>query len=188
MGQTIPHSLSDIALVLQHGGVIAYPTEAVFGLGCDPYNRKAVQKLLEIKQRDPTKGLIVIGASWQQLEPLIAPVPTPTLARVFATWPGAITWVFPASANAPKWIQGENHSVALRIPAHALARQICMSFKGPIISTSANLEGSPSIRDLTTVKMLFGKQVDMVVPGKVGDRIRPSEIRDAISGDVLREG
>ncbi len=188
MSDNASQQISDAALILKHGGVIAYPTEAVFGLGCDPFNKKAVAKLLKIKHRPQAKGLILIGANWQQLEALVKPINPQAMVQIFETWPGPSTWVFPKSSIVPEWIHGDYNSIAIRITDHPVAKQLCQVFNGPIVSTSANYEGFPAIRDLDTLKMTFSKQIDFIVPGSVGPRTNPSEIRDAISGEILRKG
>lgn len=170
---------------LRQGGVIAYPTEAVYGFGCDPFNGDAVAKLLQLKQRSVDKGLIVVASEWEQIESWVQPIPPRALAQVLASWPGPNTWVFPASSLAPGWIRGRHTTVALRVSAHPVVQALCRAF-GPLVSTSANREGEPPLRDSRTLQMMFGKQVGFIVPGLVGGQLNPTTIRDAISGLVLR--
>lgn len=181
-----PADLNAAVNCLQKGQVIAYPTEAVYGFGCDPFNAGAVTKLLQLKQRPVEKGLILVAATWEQVEFLTEPVPPRALMQVFADWPGPYTWVFPASSAAPKWICGKHNTIALRVSAHPVVSQLCQSFGGAIVSTSANRDGQPPLRDSRTVKIMFANQVDCIVPGKVGGQPNPTVIRDAISGAILR--
>jgi L-threonylcarbamoyladenylate synthase len=174
------------ARTLQKGGIIAYPTEAVYGLGCDPFNVDAVAHLLQLKQRSIKKGFILIAANWQQVTHLVEPIDPKALARVFTTWPGPVTWVFPATVEVPFWVRGDHKSIAIRISAHPIVHALCEQFGKPIISTSANLTGSPSIRDEKTIQMVFGDKIDFIVSGQVGPAQRPTTIRDAISGETLR--
>jgi L-threonylcarbamoyladenylate synthase len=177
------------AEIISRGGVIAYPTEAVYGLGCDPFNPEAIARLLHIKNRSADKGLILIAAEWKQVEYLIKPINPKLLARILATWPGPTTWIFPADEQVvPSWVRGKNTSIAIRVIDHPEASALCHAFNGPIISTSANLEGFPPIRDRRTLEMTFAENIDFILPGSVGNRINPSEIRDAISGEIIRPG
>ena len=181
-------NLNKAVACLREGGVIAYPTEAVYGLGCDPFNVDAVARLLQIKNRSIKKGFILLASEWKQLQPLVHAIDPHALARVFSTWPGPVTWVFPAASDVPAWIRGEHTSIAVRVTDHPIAKAICQQFDGPIISTSANREGHPPFRDARMIEMAFAKALDCVVSGSVGDSLRPTQIRDAITGEVLRAG
>lgn len=171
---------------LNQGGVIAYPTEAVYGFGCDPFNSAAIDRLLQLKQRSPDKGLILVAANWTQIESLVEPIPPRALVQVRATWPGPATWVFPASTAVPQWISGKHRTVALRVSAHPVVQELCHAYGKPIVSTSANREGELPLRDFRTLQMMFGKQIDLIIPGKVGGQANPTTIRDAVTGQVLR--
>jgi L-threonylcarbamoyladenylate synthase len=179
-------SFNQAITALQQGGVIVYPTEAVYGLGCDPFNETAVLQLLQIKRRAVSKGLILIAAHWEQVAFLIQPLPDEVFSRIQATWPGPITWAFPASSQVPPWIRGQHATIALRITAHPIASQLCHHYGKPIVSTSANREGETPARDAETIKQLFGAELDFIVPGEVGGLAKPTEIREALSGKILR--
>lgn len=177
----------DIAIeALKKGQVIAYPTEAVFGLGCDPDNIDAVSRILQIKHRAIDKGFILIGANWEQIEPLVNYVKPDILTTIFHTWPGPTTWLFPASSKVPHWIRGNHASIAVRITAHPVAKKLCEGFGGPIISTSCNRSGDPPARDIRTIRITMPNTVDYIVEGKLGGRSTPTEIRDALTGEVIR--
>ncbi|QLH42100.1 MAG: threonylcarbamoyl-AMP synthase [Coxiellaceae bacterium] len=173
-----------VSIVLK-GGVIAYPTEAVYGLGCDPFNQSAVERLLKLKNRAVDKGLILIAAAWELLEELVLPIDPERLALVQASWPGPYTWIFPAS-KTPSWIRGKHSSVAVRVTAHPIAKVLSQQFGKPLVSTSANREGDAPARDAAMVATLFGRDVDYIVPGPVGHLANPTVIRDAITGEVVR--
>jgi len=181
-----PSQIDVAAQYLKQGKVIAYPTEAVYGLGCDPDNVDAVSRILQIKHRALDKGFILIGASWEQIEPLVTYIQPELLTRVFATWPGPITWLFPASTQVPFWIRGNHNSVAVRVTAHPIAKALCERFGGPIISTSCNKSGDPAARDVRGIQFTLSDTVDCVVEGPLGGRLRPSEIRDALTGEIIR--
>ncbi|MEM9057843.1 MAG: L-threonylcarbamoyladenylate synthase [Pseudomonadota bacterium] len=175
------------AETLRAGGVVAYPTEGVFGLGCDPFDASAVARILDIKHRRLEAGLIVIGDSLAQLAPLLAPLPDALAEQAAATWPGAVTWVMPASDEAPHWITGGRDTVAVRVPGHARARQLCTLAGTPLVSTSANRSGRPALRSALAVRRHLREAVDCIVPGAVVSTAGASEIRDAQTGHILRE-
>ncbi len=171
---------------LKTGGIIAYPTEAVYGLGCDPLNEKTVARLLALKQRAWQKGLILIAADYAQLAPFLEPL-TPTLEkRVFATWPGAVTWLLPARAEVPYWLRGQSSQLAVRVTAHSGAATLCQHWGTALVSTSANLSGHPPAKTAFQVRRAFAQTLDYIMPGQIGGRQRPSEIRDALTNVVLR--
>lgn len=171
---------------LQQGELIAYPTEAVWGLGCDPFNEQAVLNLLALKQRPLSKGLIVIGSSWEQLRALTAAIPSQQLHAVLASWPGPSTWVFPAAKDLPRWLSGDHPSVALRVTAHPVAKALCEAF-GPLVSTSANVSGDIPALTEQGVEAQFGAQISVLVSGALGGLDKPTQIREALTGQVLRE-
>ncbi len=184
-------SVADIAQaahVLHEGGVIAYPTEAVWGLGCDPRDEAAVLRLLALKRREVDKGLILIAADEAQLVPYIdmAALDDAQRIAVRASWPGPHTWIVPASDTAPAWITGAHNGIAVRISAHSTVIALCNAFGGALVSTSANRAGepSPSSRDALDHAIVAG--VDAVTIGETGELQRPTAIRDARSGDMLR--
>lgn len=170
---------------LRAGAVVAYPTEAVWGLGCDPFNESAVRRLLALKQRSEAKGLIIIAADVAQIAPWIAALTPSQRAAALATWPGPYTWVVPAP-QAPRWLRGAHASLALRVSAHPGVQALCRAWGGPLVSTSANLSGQPPARDPLALRRQFGDGLGFILPGRLGGDARPSEIRDAVSGAVLR--
>ena len=181
----ITHQLDDAGHCLRAGGLIAYPTEAVYGLGCDPFNEEAVTKLLALKMRPMEKGLILLIADWQQLSALISDVSLDKMAAVRATWPGPVTWIFPKSTTIPVWLSGHHPGIAIRMSAHPVAHALCVSF-GAIVSTSANIAGRDPARDISDLHHQFPKGIDALVPGGLGNERNPSAIYDVLSGKRLR--
>ena len=178
--------VSRAAEVLTGGGVIAYPTEGVFGLGCLPDNLQAVTRLLEIKQRDPTKGLILIAAEPSQLEGWVSDedlrrLPSPNRDL-------AITWITQAGPKSGPLLRGDHPGIAVRITTHPVAAAICRAVASPITSTSANLAGEPVVNDSSALLNSFESLVDYVVPGDCGPTTGASEIRRLEDGEVLRSG
>ncbi|UTF59101.1 L-threonylcarbamoyladenylate synthase [Gilvimarinus sp. DA14] len=174
------------AQVMRAGGVIAYPTESVWGLGADPHNSDAIARLLQLKHRAPAKGLILIAANVNQVEPWLATLSAPERETLLASWPGPNTWLVPNRGLASSWVTGKHSSVALRVTAHPVAAALCQAFGGPIISTSANPQARPAARDATQVRRYFGSQLDAIAPGRTGGRRQPSKIRDLATGKTLR--
>lgn len=176
------------ARALESGGVIAYPTEGVWGLGCDPFDAQAVARVCALKQRDPGKGLILIASSIEQVTPLLAGLTAVELQTLCKGWPGPLTWLVPHDNRVPDWITGGSPMVAVRVSAHPLVSALCREFSGPIVSTSANPSGRPPARTALQVRGYFAEQLDDILPGALGDQRGPTPIRDLRSGYVLRAG
>jgi L-threonylcarbamoyladenylate synthase len=179
-------TVQEAARVLRTGGLVAYPTEAVFGLGCDPRNEAALDRLLKLKGRAQEKGLILIAADAAQLEPWIEALPNDAATRVRATWPGPVTWLIPARPGISARLRGAHTSLAVRVTAHPVAAALARAFGGALVSTSANPSGAPPARDLDALRARFGAAIEYYLAGPLGGRERPSEIRDALSGEILR--
>lgn len=172
--------------VIRAGGVIGYPTEAIWGLGCDPLNVEAVARILVLKERPATMGFILIAAGFEQLEPWLEPVSREVRARITATWPGPVTWVLPARSWVPDWLHGGRGSLAVRVTAHAQSARLCRATGFAIVSTSANRSGRPPARSGIQVRRWFGDELDLILGGATDGLARPSEIRDAVSGRSIR--
>jgi len=175
------------AQCLREGAIIAYPTEAVYGLGCDPQNERAVRRLLALKQRPASAGLILIGDRYEQFLPYIAAISPEEHNRAFSAWPGAVTWLFPRASGVPDWLAGRHQTIAVRLTAHSACRALCSAFGGAIVSTSANPRGEPPARSVQTVLAYFGGELAGILEGELGDSERPSEIRDLATGRIIRE-
>lgn len=171
------------AAVMRDGGVIAYPTEAVFGLGCDPRAEPAVRRILALKQRAESMGLILIGSAYHQFRDWVGPCDP---AAALATWPGPVTWLFPRAGTTPDFVAGGHPTQAIRVTAHPASRDICDAFGGPVVSTSANPHSAPPARSAGEVESYFGDFIDGIVAGALGEQENCSEIRDLATGQVLR--
>ena len=173
---------------LTAGGVVAYPTESAFGLGCDPGNEVAVRTLLDIKNRPISKGFILIGSNLDQVLDWLEPIEPRSLARVMASWPGPVTWVFPCKEQVPYYVRGDHQTLAVRMTGHPIAKALCEAFKGPIISTSANFDGQIPATNARTVRLLFGDRIDVLLDGALGGRLNATPIFNAVTGEVVRQG
>lgn len=181
--------LDAVADTVRRGGVVAYPTEAVFGLGCDPFNEAAVQRVYRLKRRAATQGFLLIAANEAQLDPFVnwAQLTAKALADVRATWPGPHTWVLPRAATAPAGVTGAHQGIAVRITAHGPAAELCLAVGGALVSTSANLHGQPPARSVAELRQQFaGRDLDAILNLPLGGLGGPTPIRDALSGRTLR--
>ena len=172
--------------ILKNEGVIAYPTEAMFGLGCDIKSETAIKKILYLKKRSWEQGLIIVASSWEKVSYLTTNIPEDNYQKIFNSWPGHTTWVFPASLMAPKYITGTHKTIAIRISDHPLVHELCLTFNGPIVSTSANIQGQKPALNSTEVENIFGSEIDYIYPGNIGANTKASTIIDAITLKVLR--
>jgi len=173
---------------LHDGQVIAYPTEAVYGLGCDPRNETAVRHLLALKDRHESAGLVLIASEFDQLRDWVSEVSVELLDKAMQTWPGPVTWLFPRAEHVPDFVAGRHATVAVRITAHVPSRQLCTAYGSALISTSANPTTAPPARSAAEVEKYFGAALAGILAGELGDGQRPSEIRDLVSGAIIRQG
>lgn len=180
--------ISQAVMALHQQQVIAYPTESVFGLGCDPQSEKAVQQLLAIKQRPVEKGLILVAATFEQLLDYVdvTQLTEELRAEITSTWPGPYTWVMPVKASVPKWLTGQFDSIAVRVSAHPIVQALCDEFNGPITSTSANLTGLAPCVTTNEVKGQLESMLGYIVDAEVGTLAQPTTIRDALTGKTYR--
>ena len=176
------------ARILWNGGVIAYPTEGVWGLGCIPGLASAVEHLNRLKKRRSDKGLIMVAADISQFSAHLVGLPRGVLERLARSWPGPITYLVPDNGTAPAWIVGDNNRVALRISDHPVVQRLSRVANSPLVSTSANPSRHKPAKSQIQVRKYFGNQLDLIVPGALGRLTRPTEIRDALSNDVVRGG
>lgn len=182
------HDIGAALAALRDGGIVASPTEAVWGLGCDPFDALAVRRLLALKQRDEAKGLILVAAAAAQFDGLADwdALDAGRRDAVLASWPGPHTWIVPATPRVPRWITGAHAGVAMRVSAHPLVAALCRGFGGALVSTSANRAGAPPPHNRAGLDPALLAAVDAVVDGDTGGLAQPTAIRDARDGRVLR--
>lgn len=175
------------AHVISRGGIVAYPTEAVYGLGCDPSNEQVLMRLVRLKQRSPEKGFILIAADIDQLLPYVR-FTAAILKRIGPSWPGPVTWLVPAQTTVSPLLTGAHDTLAVRVTDHPVARSLCEKAGTALVSTSANRSGQLPARNDIQVRRMFGTDVDFILPGNTGKQKKPTEIRDARTGRVIRAG
>jgi L-threonylcarbamoyladenylate synthase len=183
---TFRHNLRSAIRCIAHGGVIAYPTEAVFGLGCDPDNVAAIEAILQMKGRPVDKGLILIAAEFEQILPYIDLEGIPDLKRVQQSWPGPTTWLIRARPTVAAWLRGKHESIAVRVTAHPIASWLAREYGKPLVSTSANPSGYRPARSVIKTRLYFGRSNLVIVKGPVGGERKPTAIFDARTARRLR--
>lgn len=166
--------------------MIAYPTEFCYGLGCDPRDKAAVQRIVQIKRRQLDQGVILIAANTEQINQYADLLSAPMQEAILASWPGPQTWLLPTREDTPDWISGKHSSIAMRVTAHPECQSLCNGFGGAIVSTSANRHGQAPLKSASAVIEEMGTEVDFVLDAPLGGAERPSTIRDSITGEQLR--
>ncbi len=179
------HSASKLRAFLKRGGLIAYPTESCYGLGCDPMNARALRRLIRLKGRDADQGLLLIAASFKQLVPYIKPLNRDQRAKLARTWPGPVSWIVPASSRASPLLTGGRATIAVRVTAHPAAARLCRSLGTALVSTSANRSEKKPAKTAQECRRIFGSRV-RVIDGRIGRRRRPSTLIDLATGTILR--
>lgn len=180
--------IAEAARIVRAGGVIAYPTEAVYGLGCLPDDAAAVRRVQALKRRSARKGMLLVAADLAQIERYVRLPPEPRRSEVLASWPGPVTWVLEARPGAPRYMGGRSGTIAVRLTAHDATRALCRAARSALVSTSANLSGRPPARTALGVRRSLGRRVDYVLAGPLGGLRKPTTIRDGRTGAVLRGG
>ncbi len=190
MSHTGPYTnwqLSQFRRTFERGGLFAYPTETVFGVGCDPADELAVVRLLQLKRRSWTKGLILIASSFELLEPWLSLHSQAERKRLLQPARQPTTWLVPATSDAPEWITGDHRQVAVRITDFPPVVRLCETVDAALVSTSANLAGHPVARTSLMVRQQLGSGLDLILGGETGHG-RPSEIRDIANQQIIRAG
>lgn len=179
----------EAARCIRCGGVIVYPTETVYGIGCDPWNRAAVERVLAMKRR-PRTAMLLLADSRRMVEDRFGMLDPLSALLADAFWPGPLTLVIKSSVECPDYLIGPTGGVAVRVTAHPLCTEIIREFGGPIVSTSANLSGEPPVAAFKDACELFGGEADMILESREPATGTPSTIVDTMSGTVrcLREG
>jgi len=186
----LTNEIQDAVIALQQGQLIAYPTEAVYGLGCDPKQPEAIEHLIKLKKRNPEKGLILIASKFEQLSPYLEDIDELLANRAKQSWPGAVTWVWPLKKDIEisPLLTGRFQSIAVRVTNHPTAAALCDAFQGAIVSTSANLEGCDPAINADQVKQFFPEtgKIAKILIGDVGTLSKPTPIYNVITQEEIR--
>lgn len=183
----VPADSQSLKRYFEQGNVFAYPTEAVFGLGCDPLNSNALESILRLKNRPVEKGVILVADKWDRVEKFIdvEKIPHEVLQSVKDSWPGFITWLMPKSSMTPEWISGDSDLIAVRVSAHPTIQQLCRTIESAMVSTSANVSGEEAIKQRSVLEQVFSQNV-VYIAGELGGEAKPSKICEALTGKVIR--
>jgi len=180
-----PWQLRQAVKCIHQGGVIAYPTEAVFGLGCNPLDFDAVSRICDLKLRSLSKGVILIASKSEQIKPYINPTPA-LLKRLQEKTARPTTWIVPASPECPRWLTGDHDGVAIRITQHKTCVALCDALAHPLVSTSANPSSLNAAQNPLQVRKYFGNAIDIISHDKTGNQSKPSVIKDALTNKIIR--
>lgn len=177
----------ELKVRFDEGKVFAYPTEAVYGLGCDPDNESAVFELLKLKDRPAHKGLILIADTYSRLLPYVDDEKIASYRRteIFSSWPGHVTWLLPKSKRVKDCVCGDSDYIAVRVTTHEGVKSLCQLFDKPLISTSANKSGEPPALSEKEIEQQFGDAVT-IIHGELGKAVKPSLIRHSLNGEIIR--
>ena len=179
-------SVSELAEIIQQGGVIAYPTEAVWGLGCDPFNEAAVRRILALKSRPESKGLILIAGDESTLAPWQKTLSKDVAERLISRNDTPTSWVVPDTQITPTWVRGEHQSVAIRLTQHQPVKALCKALNSVIVSTSANPAGQAPALSAKEVNAYFGDKIDAIYDAPLGEASQPSQVRDILTDQLFR--
>ena len=165
--------------------IFAYPTEGVWGIGCNPFSEKAVKKLILLKKRPKNKGIIILGGSMEQLTPFTEHLDEKLKKRMYSKWPGPHTWLVSSSSRTPKWLLGPTGLIALRLSSHKTVIKLTETLGMPICSTSANLSGNEPAKDSNEIRTFFKDKV-LIIEGELGSLKKPTPVQDLESKEWLR--
>ena len=185
MQTTSPFKIRQAVKKIKAGEVIAYPTEAVFGLGCDPLNEDAIFNLLSLKKRSAEKGLILIASTLSQLEPYLQ-LNQAITSQIEASLPEPITWLVPYQSWVPEWLTGNHSKLAVRVITHPIAKLLCEKNGAPLVSTSANIHTKPPATHLWMVPKNLKNRKIFILPGQVGNLKQVTPIYDILSKQQFR--
>ena len=172
----------DASEIIKNGGNAIYPTEGIYGIGCDPFNKSSVEKIFDIKGRDLTKNFIILASNIKYLKRII----DNNLFKNKALIDGSFTtWVVPTNKDCPLWLS-TNKSIAIRITNHPVVDELCENIGGPVISTSANCSNQKYTDNITAIENIFDGKIDCIVKGQLGNEKKSSMIKDILTDKILR--
>lgn len=182
------NSLSAAAQCVHDGGVIAYPAEACFGIGCHPENTRGLMRIREMKSRSAEQGFILVADALPELRPYLhwEVLEQAQRQRIDASWPGPITWLIPASARSDTALRGRFSTLAVRVTAFSSLKALCRAVGGPLVSTSANRGGQAPLTTADEVEAVFADEIDYLLDLPIQGLDSPSQIIDAVTGTTIR--
>lgn len=185
-----PDENDNSASIIRAGGIVAFPTETSYGLAVDPFNTTALDRLFTLKQRPPSKPVLVIVDRLERLIDLVSTVPAAYEPLINRFWPGPLTLIFPALPMLPGLLTAGTDTIGVRISSHRLAARICRQAGGAVTATSANVSGEQPACGPAEIQAMFGNRVDAIVDGGVLVQTAPSTIVHELNGQLrlIREG
>jgi len=180
-----PWALNRLIHALARGAVFGYPSDTIWGLGCHPLIAGSVERILQIKRRPISKGLILLSSRLEYCRAYLG-VDTAKLVPIARAGEQPTTWLVPASEFCPPWLRGEHPTIAIRITDHPLLQRLCDGIEAPVVSTSANRSGRSSARSRLQMQRQFGDELDFIVGGFTPGTGRPSEIKSLLDGATVR--
>lgn len=174
--QTFQDDINKSVEILRKGGVILYPCDTIWGLGCDATNAQAVKKVFEIKKREESKSLIVLVSSFNDVYSYVEKVPS-MAETLFEYAESPLTIIYPKGINIAKNVLGEDESIAIRVTKETFSQSLIRAFKKPLVSTSANISGEKTSITFYEIEEYIFKNVDYVVDfGRNNKKKSPSKI------------
>ncbi|MFV9614726.1 MAG: L-threonylcarbamoyladenylate synthase [Gammaproteobacteria bacterium] len=171
--------------IINRGGIIAYPTDTIYGLGCDPYNPDAVKKINAIKQRPLNKQFILLAANINQLRPLI--LIKKEQEKIITQNTQVTSWIVKASPTAPPWLVGDSKTLCIRISKHDEVQRLCNTLGHAIISTSANLAGKKTAKNALQLHKYFHQYVEIILIANKNPGRKASKIIRLCDNQVIRD-
>lgn len=185
-----PDAINKAASLIKTSGLVVFPTSSFYGIGAQAFNAEAVERVFQVKKRNPEKPLLILIASLTDLDALVQSIPKTARCLMEAFWPGNLTLVFEAANRLPLNLTGYTKKIGIRLAGHPVAISLIRAVGAPITGTSANLSGHAPCSAVTDLEPHFRDQVDLVLNAGTLGRGEPSTVVD-ITGDtakILREG
>ncbi len=185
-----PLQIEAAAVVVRRGGIVLYPTDTVYGLGCSGLRADTLARLFELKQRPPERGVLLLIPELAWVERCARSVPAEFFPLAEALWPGPVTFLLPASPQLPALIAGDQAKVGLRQPELPYLRSWIEAIGAPLVSSSANISGQPLPRSIEELATLFGDRVDLFLEVAEMAEAKASTVVDLCTepAQIVREG
>ena len=183
-----PWAIKRLSKAVEKAAVIAYPTDTIWGFGCHPLCASAAIRIMNIKQRGLEKGLILLSPELDYCKPYISDdLSSQQIELLQESSSHPVTWLVPASPSCPVWLTGQHATIAIRLTSHPFIVSLCSAMQAPIVSTSANRHGKPSVRNAQQARRQFANELDHIITGFNTGTGSASEIKSLRSGLVFRK-
>jgi L-threonylcarbamoyladenylate synthase len=180
-----PAAIEEAARIIRAGGIVAVPTDTLYGLAADPFSEAAIARVFAVKGRTAERALPLIAADADQVQSSLGALPPLARALAHAFWPGPLTLLIEAPATLAADVSGGTGRVGVRVPAHAVARAVCRACASLLTATSANISGEPAVDDPREVERTLGARIDLLIDAGKTNGGPPSTIVD-VTGSTPR--